>query len=148
MNKLCLSKVLSTYFRDLKIIWRLIGAVGCRKILNVALFCHTEVPLIAFLYQINQSSCLVVAKEEKQRESRSPAQAGLVSSSLLEESIVTCGKATTLNESVLELLSTLRQSWSTLLLKFSNWQATLHETTRRPGSTLVTCSLLSETTKN
>merc|ERR1712241_1576788 len=88
-----------------------------------------------------QSTCLDVVKEEKLRERQSLAQAELDSNSPLVVSTVFSARETMLSVSVLVPPST----WPP---RFLNWPVTLPVTTRRPGSSPVTCNWLSVTTKN
>merc|ERR1712156_1171351 len=86
-----------------------------------------------------QSTCLDVVKEEKLRERL--AQAELDFNSPLVVSTVFSARETMLNVSVLVPLYT----W---LLRFLNWPVMLPVTTRRPGSSPVTCNWPSVTMKN
>merc|ERR1712111_3164 len=97
---------------------------------------------------LTTSTCLDAAKEEKLRERQSLAQAELVFNSPLDVSIVSCARVTMPNVSVLVPLSTWLPLWNTWPLRFLNWQAMLPVTTRRPGSSPVTCNWPSVTTKN
>merc|ERR1712026_442589 len=100
------------------------------------------------LLDTKQSTCLDVAKEEKLRERQSLAQAELDSNSLLVVSIVFSARETMLSVSVLVPPSTWLLLWNTWPLRFLNWPVTLPVTTRRPGSSPVTCNWPSVTTKN
>merc|ERR1712241_522719 len=95
-----------------------------------------------------QSTCLDVVKEEKLRERQSLAQAELDSNSPLVVSTVFSARETMLNVLVLVHLSTWLPLWNTWLLRFLNWPVMLPVTTRRPGSSPVTCNWPSVTTKN
>merc|ERR1712173_581325 len=103
---------------------------------------------IIHLLDIKQSTCLDAAKEEKLRERQSLAQAELDSNSQLVVSTVFSARETMLSVSVLVPLSTWLLSWNTWPLRFLNWQVTLPVTTRRPGSSPVTCNWPSVMTKN
>merc|ERR1712223_771491 len=93
-----------------------------------------------------QSTCLDVVKEEKLRERL--AQAELDSNSLSVVSIVFSARETMLNVSELEPPFTWLPSWNTWPLRFLNWPVMLPVTTRRPGSSPVTCNWPSVMTKN
>merc|ERR1712109_43410 len=95
-----------------------------------------------------QSTCLDVVKEEKLRERQSLAQAELDFNSPLVVSTVFSARETMLNVSVLVPLSTWLPLWNTWPLRFLNWPVMLPVTTRRPGSSPVTCNWLSVMTKN
>merc|ERR1711870_178457 len=95
-----------------------------------------------------QSTCLDVVKEEKLRERQSLAQAELDSNSLLVVSIVFSARETMLSVLVLVPPSTWLPSWNTWPLRFLNWPVTLPVTTRRPGSSPVTCNWPSVMMKN
>merc|ERR1711988_338385 len=103
---------------------------------------------IIHLLDTKQSTCLDAAKEEKLRERQSLAQAELDSNSPLDVSIVFSARETMLNVLVPELPSTWLPSWNTWPLRFLNWQAMLPVTTRRPGSSPVTCNWPFVTMKN
>merc|ERR1711997_1290140 len=103
---------------------------------------------IIHLFDTLQSTCLDVAKEVKLRERQSLAQAELDSNSLLVVSIVFSARETMLSVSVLVPLSTWLPLWNTWPLRFLNWLVMLPVTTRRPGSSPVTCNWLSVTTRN
>merc|ERR1712241_1265418 len=96
------------------------------------------------LLDTKQSTCLDVAKEEKLRERL--AQAELDSNSPLVVFTVFSARETMLSVSVLVPQSTWRPSWNTWPLRFLNWLAMLPVTTRRPGSSPVTCNWPSVTT--
>merc|ERR1712241_488609 len=100
------------------------------------------------LLEIKQSTCLDVAKEEKSRERQSLAQAELDSNSPLVVSIVFSARETMLNVSELAPQSTWLPLWNTWPLRFLNWPVMLPVTTRRPGSSPVTCNWPSVMTKN
>merc|ERR1712168_901957 len=85
------------------------------------------------------SSCLDVAKEARSRERQSPGVAVLDFSSPWGVFIVSFARVTTPRGLVLGPLSTLQLSWNTWLLRSLSWQAMLPVTTRRPGSSPVTC---------
>merc|ERR1711878_230160 len=103
---------------------------------------------IIHLLDTKQSTCLDVAKEEKLRERQSLAQAELDSNSPLDVSIVFSARETMLSVSELVPPSTWLPSWNTWPLRFLNWQAMLPVTTRRPGSSPVTCNWPSVMTKS
>merc|ERR1711972_507590 len=103
--------------------------------------------IIIHLLDTKQSTCLDVVKEEKLRERQSLAQAELASNSPLVVSTVFSARET-LNVLVLVPPSTWLPLWNTWLLRFLNWPVTLPVTTRRPGSSPVTCNWLSVMTKN
>merc|ERR1711899_551519 len=100
------------------------------------------------LLETKQSTCLDAAKEEKLRERQSLAPAELDSNSPLVVFTVFSARETMLNVLVLVPLSTWLPLWNTWPLRFLNWPVTLPVTTRRPGSSHVTCNWLSVTTKN
>merc|ERR1711935_465162 len=103
---------------------------------------------IIHLLEIKQSTCLDAAKEEKLRERQSLAQAELDSNSPSVVSIVFSARETMLSVSVLVPPSTWLPSWNTWPLKFLSWPAMPPVTTRRPGSSPVTCNWPSVTTKS
>merc|ERR1712228_697 len=90
-----------------------------------------------------QSTCLDVVKEEKLRERQSLAQAELDSNSPLVVSTVFSARETMLSVSVLVPQSTWLSSSNTWPLRFLNWPVMLPVTTKRPGSSPVTCNWLS-----
>merc|ERR1712066_1222402 len=102
---------------------------------------------IIHLLDIKQSTCLDVAKEEKLRERQSLAQAELDSNSPSVVSIVVSARETMLSVSVLVPLSTWLPLWNTWPLRFLSWPVTPLVTTRRPGSSPVTCNWPSVMTK-
>merc|ERR1711935_779445 len=103
---------------------------------------------IIHLLEIKQSTCLDAAKEEKLRERQSLAQAELDSNSPSVVSIVFSARETMLSVSVLVHPSTWLPSWNTWQLRFLNWPVTPPVTTRRQGSSPVTCNWPSVITKS
>merc|ERR1712131_419614 len=91
-------------------------------------------------YHQQPSSCPDVVKEARLRERQSPDPAVLDSSSPWDVSTVCSARETMLSVLVPVPPSTWLPSWSTWLLRSLSWQATLPVTTRRPGSSPVTCS--------
>merc|ERR1712216_833063 len=87
-------------------------------------------------------------KEEKSRERQRADPAVLDFNSLLVVSIVFSARETMLNVSEPEHPSTWPPSWNTWQLRSSNWLVTPPVTTRRPGSSPVTCNWPSVTKKN
>merc|ERR1712018_108104 len=103
---------------------------------------------IIHLFDTKQSTCLDAAKEEKLRERQSLAQAELDSNSPLDVSIVFSARETMLNVSEPVPPCIWLPSWNIWPLRFLNWQVTPLVTTRRPGSSPVTCNWPSVMTKN
>ena len=83
---------------------------------------------------IKSTSCLDVVKEEKPRPRPRPDLSELDFSSLLDVSIVSFARDTTLTESAQELQSTWLPSSSTCPLKSWSWLVTLPVTTRKQES--------------
>merc|ERR1711962_173367 len=96
----------------------------------------------------NHSTCLDVVKEARSRERQSPDPAVLDFSSQWAVSTVCSARETMLSVLVLVPPSIWLLSWSTWLLRSLSWQAMLPVITRRPGSSLVTCSWPSVTTRS
>ena len=94
------------------------------------------------------TSCLGEEKEAKLRLSQRPDHSGLDSSSLLDVSTDSWGKETTPTGLELVPQSTWLQCLSTWALRFLSWLAMLPVTTRRPGSSHVTCNWLSATMRS
>ena len=84
--------------------------------------------------------CLDMVKEAKPRARARPGLPVLVFSSPWDVSTVTCTRETMLRELEPVPQCTWPLLWSTWPLKFLNWQAMLPMTTRRPGSSPVTCN--------
>merc|ERR1712223_1513282 len=104
--------------------------------------------VIIRLLEVKQSTCLDAAKEEKLRERQSLAQAELDSNSPSVVSIVCSARETMLSVSVLVPPSTWLPLWNTWPLRFLSWPVTPLVTTRRPGSSPVTCNWPSVMTKS
>merc|ERR1712025_44972 len=106
--------------------------------------------IIRFIELTNTTltKCLDVVKEERSRERQSLAHPELDFNSPLDVSIVFSVRETMPNVSVLVPQSTWLPLWNTWPLRSLNWQAMLPVTTRRPGSSPVTCNWPSVTTKN
>merc|ERR1711963_359044 len=95
-----------------------------------------------------ESTCLDVAKEAKLRERQRADHPVLDFNSLLVVSTGFSVKETMPNVSVPVPPSTWPLSWNTWLLRSSSWQVMPPGTTRRPGSSPVTCNWPSVTTKS
>ena len=93
-------------------------------------------------------SCLDAEREERRRESPRLARRVPDFSSPSAVFTVICARATTPSVSEPVRPSTWLPSWSTWLLRFSSWQETPPATTRSRGSSPVTCSSPSATTRS